>query len=94
MKFKKFGRWLIPVLVAIVFAFLFLGNDSIINVLKLRGDVTQKQRDIPRMHRENDSLVLEQKKLKTDTSYIEKIAREKLGMARKNEKVYKFIEDK
>ena len=31
-------------------------------------------------------------KLTNDTAYIERIAREKLGMARKNEKVYKFIE--
>jgi cell division protein FtsB len=37
---------------------------------------------------------LEIKKLKTDTAYIEKIAREKLGMAGKTEKVYKFIEEK
>ena len=31
-------------------------------------------------------------KLTNDTAYIERVAREKLGMARKNEKVYKFIE--
>lgn len=31
-------------------------------------------------------------KLTNDTAYIERIAREKLGMARKNETVYKFIE--
>jgi cell division protein FtsB len=31
-------------------------------------------------------------KLTNDTIYIERTAREKLGMARKNEKVYKFIE--
>jgi cell division protein FtsB len=31
-------------------------------------------------------------KLTNDTAYIERIAREKLGMAGKNEKVYKFIE--
>lgn len=31
-------------------------------------------------------------KLTGDTAYIERIAREKLGMAGKNEKVYKFIE--
>lgn len=30
-------------------------------------------------------------KLTNDTAYIERIARERLGMARKNEKVYKFI---
>jgi cell division protein FtsB len=39
-----------------------------------------------------DSLRQEIKMLTTDTAYIERIAREKLGMARQNEKVYKFIE--
>jgi cell division protein FtsB len=39
-----------------------------------------------------DSLRLEITRLKSDTAYIERIAREKLGMARQNEKVYKFVE--
>jgi cell division protein FtsB len=39
-----------------------------------------------------DSLRLEIKRLTSDTACIERIAREKLGMARQNEKVYKFIE--
>jgi cell division protein FtsL len=94
MKIKKVGRWLILVVIAIVFGFLFIGNDSIVNVSKLRSDVKRKEREIQKGHREIDSLTLEQKRLKTDTGYIEKIAREKLGMAGKNEKVYKFIEEK
>jgi len=39
-----------------------------------------------------DSLTDVITKLTNDTTYIERIAREKLGMARKNETVYKFIE--
>jgi len=40
-----------------------------------------------------DSLSVQNQRLKSDTAYMEKIAREKLGMARKDEKVYKFIEE-
>jgi cell division protein FtsB len=39
-----------------------------------------------------DSLQHEIQMLTNDTTYIERIAREKLGMARPNEKVFKFVE--
>jgi cell division protein FtsB len=39
-----------------------------------------------------DSLRQEIARLTSDTAYIERIAREKLGMARPGEKIYKFIE--
>ena len=39
-----------------------------------------------------DSLQGEIKKLTNDTAYIARIAREKLGMAKPDEKVFKFVE--
>jgi cell division protein FtsL len=91
---KKIGRYLIVAVIAASVGFLFLGNDSIMNIYKLRMDVKKKEHEIQKGRKEIDSLTLEQKKLKTDTAYIERIAREKMGMAGKNEKVYKFIEEK
>jgi len=44
-------------------------------------------------HAEADSLRAEIERLKSDTAYIEGIAREKHGMARKEEKVIKFVPD-
>lgn len=41
-----------------------------------------------------DSLRVEIDRLQHDTTYIERIAREKYGMARQDEKMYKFIEGK
>lgn len=41
-----------------------------------------------------DSLRREIKQLTNDTAYIARIAREKLGMAKPDEKVFKFIEKK
>ncbi|MBN1306879.1 MAG: septum formation initiator family protein [Chitinispirillaceae bacterium] len=41
-----------------------------------------------------DSLSVEAGRLNDDTAYIERIAREKFGMARKNETIYKFVEEK
>jgi len=39
-----------------------------------------------------DSLQHEIKRLTNDTAYIARIAREKLGMAKPDEKVFKFVE--
>ena len=94
MKIKKIGRWVVVAVVALVLSFLFTGNNSIINLYSSHLDIKKKEREIQKKRREIDSLTTEIKKLKTDTLYMERIAREKLGMAGKNEKVYKFIEGK
>ena len=94
MKIKKIGRWVVVAVVALLLSFLFAGNNSIINLYSSHLDIKKKEREIQKKHREMDSLTTEIKKLKTDTLYMERIAREKLGMAGKNEKVYKFIEGK
>ena len=51
------------------------------------------EREIKELNETVDSLKKTIEKLKTDTAYIERIAREKLGMAKKGEKVYKFVEE-
>ncbi|MGB7568843.1 MAG: septum formation initiator family protein [Chitinivibrionales bacterium] len=94
MKIKKIGRWVVVAVVALVLSFLFTGNNSIINLYSSHLDIKKKEREIQKKRKEMDSLTTEIKKLKTDTLYMERIAREKLGMAGKNEKVYKFIEGK
>ena len=91
---KKIGRWIAVIIIVLLSVFLFFGKNSIINLHSSFLDAEKKEHEITRAHAEIDSLALESKKLKNDTAYIEKIAREKLGMARKNEKVYKFIEGK
>jgi cell division protein FtsB len=94
MKNKKIGKWIAVSIGAIIVAFLFFGLDSIITLYSSHQDAIRKEKEIVRMHAEIDSLTMESKRLKNDTAYIEKIAREKLGMAGKKEKVYKFIEGK
>jgi cell division protein FtsL len=94
MKIKKIGRWLVIVVFSVLLGFLFIGKDSIINIYASRSNVKKKEREIISLQKEIDSLTVEIKRLKTDTAYIERIAREKLGMAGKNEKVFKFIEEK
>jgi cell division protein FtsB len=90
-KLPRVGRWIVLGLAAALLYSLFLGNSSLVRMYQLHAKAKKKEQAVQRLHRDIDSLMVKDKKLKTDTAYIEKIAREKLGMAKKDEKVYKFI---
>jgi cell division protein FtsB len=94
IRFKKIVPWIVLVMALLVAGFLFIGHDSIINLYASHVKAKKTEREIERTRAEIDSLSLETKRLRNDTAYIEKIAREKLGMAGKKEKIYKFIESK
>jgi len=91
LKGKKIGRWIAIALVCLLIFSVFTGKSNIIRLYQSHTEVKNRLDKKQRLHHEIDSLKIENTKLKTDTAYIEKIAREKLGMARKDEKVYKFI---
>jgi cell division protein FtsB len=93
IKFKKVGRYLMAGVALLLISSLFLGRASMARIYRAFLDVKKKERALVREHREIDSLAVQNARLKNDTAYIEKIAREKLGMARKDEKVYKFIRE-
>lgn len=54
----------------------------------------QLEKDIQSLEKEKQQLEKEAKRLKTDMDYIEKIAREKYNMKKKDEKVYKIVKEK
>jgi cell division protein FtsB len=88
----KKGRILIIVLFAafLVGAVFFLFGRQ--GIYYQRRELVRKDTELKARRHTVDSLSDIIGKLTNDTAYIERIAREKLGMARKNEKVYKFIE--
>jgi cell division protein FtsL len=69
--------------------FFFFGKQGIYYLYR---EEKGKCEEIRKNERTIDSLQQEIAKLMNDTAYIERIAREKLGMARPDEKIYKFIE--
>lgn len=89
---KKAGRWLIIIAVSLFLVFFLSGNDGMIALFQAHLENKNLESQIVNLEKTVDSLEITIRKLKTDTAYIEKIAREKLGMAGKNEKVYKFVE--
>lgn len=80
-------------LLAIV-ATLFSGDQGIVALYRTWRQMQQLTDELKTSRRTIDSLNVEIKRLTSDTGYIERVAREKYGMARKNEKMYKFIEGK
>ncbi len=90
---KKIGRWILIGIAIIALFFLFTGKDGLINIYRFHLEKRKLSEEIIRRNETIDSLKITIRKLERDTAYIEKIAREKLGMAKKGEKVYKFIEE-
>ena len=96
--FKRFPLKLVPTLVitgsVLLAGFLFMGRDNVISLYTLHRDVSHMEQNILAANASIDSLKHEIQQLKSDTAYIEQIARERLGMAKKNEKIYKFMSSK
>ncbi|MFH1380719.1 MAG: septum formation initiator family protein [Candidatus Omnitrophota bacterium] len=79
---------LIPIAIAVIIVVaLFLPGFS--RLQKLKEENRNLERRITVLERTNEDLLIEKKKLETDLSYVEKVAREKLGMAKKGEIILK-----
>ena len=77
--------------VYLLVSFLFY-DIGFIKYLKMRGEYNRITSDITRLQEGNKSLREEVKSLKTDPDYIEAYAREKLGLVKEGEIIYRFEE--
>ncbi|MBI5182971.1 MAG: septum formation initiator family protein [Nitrospinae bacterium] len=80
----------------VFFIFLVLitifSEDGIIYIYNLNKNLVIIKEDIDRLIDENQRLKREIEALKTDLSYIEKIAREDLGLVKHGETVFEFVQ--
>ena len=75
--------------------FLFLsGSHNIVRYFRQKSQKETLIRNIDSLKVQKAKLKSESKRLKNDFDYIEKIAREKYNMKKKDEKVYKIIKEK
>jgi len=89
---KILRRVLFLLLFSFIFYLYFAGDYGFFRLLSLK---TQKENTIletKRLQAQNMDLQIEKEKLRDDLSYIEKVARERYGMAKKDEVIYKFIQ--
>ena len=93
---RKFRRYIVLFL-ALLLIYFFYGNgeNSIVKLFKRKKEENSLKREIARLEQDNEKLSLEIKLLEeNDLDYIEKVAREKFGMIKEGEKVYKIIRTK
>ena len=74
--------------------FLFTVDFGIIKLINLKQERSNLQLEIEQLLTQQTTIREEIKKLKYDTSYVEKIARERFLMVKPGEKVFKVIESK
>lgn len=89
MKSKKVTKKIIiTFFLLIILYFLFGGDYNIYNLLKYRQQAKELQVQIQESKNEKKTLKVELEKLKSDSTYIEKIAREEYKMGKPGEKIY------
>ncbi|HLA50382.1 MAG TPA: septum formation initiator family protein [Thermodesulfovibrionia bacterium] len=75
----------------IVIAAIFR-DDGVIKSYRLNKKIEALKNNISKLKKENKKLNNEVYALKNDPSYIEKIAREDLGLVKQDEVVFEFVE--
>ena len=88
MKSKTFKKILAALFCLILLYFFFGGDYNIYNLWKYRQKEKDLRSEIQTIYKEKEQLTTEIEMLKSDSSYIEKIAREEFKMGKPNEKIY------
>lgn len=70
---------------------LLLGGNSFFNTWKLQRKVHLLEKETTHLKAVNDSLAQENERLKTDPEAAEKAAREKFGLTKPDETVFRFV---
>jgi len=72
----------------LLIVYIFIRQTSKVYVLSEEN--SRVGRKVENLEKVNENLNIHLKLLKEDESYIEKVAREELGMIKHNEKIYRF----
>lgn len=87
-------KLLLSVLVALpVLAIFTFGNKGLLRRFSLESRYDRIHEELYRERRVSDSLRSEISHLRNDSLAVEKLARERFGMARTGERVYKVVEN-
>ena len=74
--------------------YIYLAGDfGFVRIFSLWKEKKELKLEIKKLEVKIIDLEVERKRLRNDLHYIERIAREKYGMAKEGEKIYKFVEE-
>ncbi len=90
-KKKPIGHIILFIILVIFLSILLFGNKTWWHLLAMYKDVNVLEGEIKQVRGENDNLQREIHKLKTNYAYVEKTAREELGLVLPGEIEYRFI---
>lgn len=91
---KSKGFMLLIALVAFIVALtFFFGDSGIVEIIKTRNNIEGLKDNIVRLEKEREKLMEEIEELKENPLALEKKAREKLWLMKKNEKVVVIVKD-
>ena len=88
-------KWLIPLLTVLLIALqvrLWVGEGSIADVVHLKQEIADQQRENEHLKQRNDIIAAEVTALKSGLGAVEERAREDLGMIKPNETFFMVVE--
>ena len=74
-----------PLYIGIAFGLIVVFLPGFAKFMELRSKNIALEKEIERLEQENTSLYKEKKKLEEDIEYVEKVARDSMGVTRKGE---------
>lgn len=89
---KTIKRFLLLLLAVFVVYSFFSGPYGFLRLVSLFKEKQEVKLEIKELEAEIMDMEQRKEKLENDSFYLEKEAREKLGMAREDEKIYKFVD--
>ncbi len=86
-------RFILPALVGLSLYFAVFGGEySVSEVRRVRAQRTELEGRMAELERANDSLRARAESLESDSATIERVARERYGMIRRGEVLYRIAE--
>lgn len=76
--------------VIVAVALALYGASSLVRVLHMRGEMDAMEKDVAALRLQTEKLADTVERLRTDPLFVEKLAREDLGLVREGETVLKF----
>ena len=84
-------RWILLALALASLYHILAGKNGVFKLAELRREQRDLQFRIDSLSIHKQELAAEKQRLLSDSTYLEKLARKELGMAKPREKVYRFL---
>jgi cell division protein FtsB len=86
-------RAILFLMALLLLGYLYMAGDyGFVRIFSLWKEKRDLQMEIKKIETKTIDLKVEKQKLTSDHDYIERIARERYGMVKKGEKIYKFVQ--